>query len=166
MYSKASKDSYILLLLQSRSRQFDMLWLVPLVAALVPLLICPGTLAYFDITPKIAILLLGTALILLQPGVNACNVRILLRASAGRWLIGFLAAEWLAFALGNAFSSNRALSFGGSLWRRFGLLSETALLVFVLLAAGWVVADLGRILVLLRSMTASGALVACYGIGK
>ena len=166
MYSKASKDSYILLLLQSRSRQFDMPWLVPLVAALDPILICPGTLAYFDVTPKIAVLLLGTALILLQPGVNTSNVRALLRASAGRWLAGLLAAEWLAFALGNALSSNRALSFGGSLWRRFGLLSETALVLFVLLAAGWLIVDPSRIRTLLRAAVASGALAACYGIAQ
>ena len=166
MYSKASKDSYILLLLQPRRRQLDMLWLVPLVAALVPLLICPGTLAYFDVTPKIAILLFGTALILLQPGVNASNIQKLLSASAGRWLAGLLAAEWLAFALGNAFSSNRALSFGGGLWRRFGLLSETALVLFVLLAAGWLAADVGRIRTLLRATVASGALAGCYGIAQ
>src|ERR1700728_649466 len=145
MYSKASKDSYILLLLQSRSRQFDMLWLVPLVAALVPLLICPGLLAYFDITPKIAILLFGTALILLQPGAITSNVRTLMQASPGRWLAGLLASEWLGFALGNVFSSDRTLAFGGGLWRRFGLLSETALVLFVLLAAGWLAADLSRI---------------------
>lgn len=166
MYSKASKDSYILLLLQPRRRQLDMLWLVPLVAALVPLLICPGTLAYFDVTPKIAILLFGTALILLQPGVNASNIQKLLSASAGRWLAGLLAAEWLAFALGNAFSSNRALSFGGGMWRRFGLLSETALVLFVLLAAGWLAADVGRIRTLLRATVASGALAGCYGIAQ
>ncbi|HTC35875.1 MAG TPA: O-antigen ligase family protein [Bryobacteraceae bacterium] len=143
-----------------------MLWLVPLVAALVPLLICPATLAYFDVTPKIAILLFGTALILLQAGVNTSNVRTLLRASAGRWLAGLLAAEWMFFALGNAFSSNRALSFGGGLWRRFGLLSETALVLFVLLAAGWLAADLGRIRMLLRATVASGALASCYGIAQ
>jgi hypothetical protein len=166
MYSKASKDSYILLLLQSRSRQFDMLWLVPLVAALVPLLICPGLLAYFDITPKSAILLFGTALMLLYCGVNTSNLRTLLRASVGRWLAGLLAAEWLAFALGSAFSSNRALAFGGSLLRRFGLLAETALVLFVLLAAGWLAADLGRVGLLLRATVASGALAACYGIAQ
>ncbi len=141
-------------------------WLLPLVAALVPLLICPGVLAYFDITPKIALLLFGMALILLQPGVNMFHVRRLLRASAGRWLAGILAAEWLAFAVGNALSSNRALSLGGSLWRRFGLLSETALVLFVLLAAGWLAADLGRIRMLLRAAVASGAVAACYGIAQ
>ena len=36
-----------------------MRFIVPLVAALVPLLITPGWFSHFDITPKIAILLCG-----------------------------------------------------------------------------------------------------------
>ena len=76
-----------------------MLSLVPLIAALVPLLITPGVLAYFDVTPKIAILLLGVALMLLQVGANSCNVRALWGDTSGRWLVGLLTAEWMAFAI-------------------------------------------------------------------
>ena len=56
------------------------------IAALVPLLITPGGLAYFDVTPKIAILLLGAALILLYPAENLRNVSAIARqpsAAAG-----------------------------------------------------------------------------------
>jgi hypothetical protein len=91
---------------EARVRQFDMLSLVPLIAALVPLLITPGALAYFDITPKIALLLLGTALMLLQARTNSCNLRALLDATPGRWLVGLLAAEWMAFAVSAVFSSH------------------------------------------------------------
>jgi len=136
------------------------------VAALVPLLIVPGVLAYFDITPKIAILLCGTALILLYSRTNAYNARTLLRSPAGRWLTGLLAAEWLAFALASAVSSNRALSFGGGPWRRFGLLSETGLILFAILAAGWLALDASRVRMLLRAAVASGAVAACYGIAQ
>ena len=45
-------------------------YLVPLVVALVPLVITPGLLAYFDITPKIAILLFGVSLGLLYRREN------------------------------------------------------------------------------------------------
>jgi O-antigen ligase len=166
MYSKASNEGCMSLPIPLRARQFHMLWLVPLVAALIPLLICPSLLAYFDVTPKIAILLFGTALMLSQSRANTHNVQTLLRASQGRWLAGLLAAEWLAFAFATALSSSRALSFGGGLWRRFGLLSETALVLFVLLAAGWLAADLGRIRMLLRATVASGAVAACYGIAQ
>jgi O-antigen ligase len=148
------------------ARQFDMLSLVPLIAALVPLLITPGTLAYFDITPKIAILLLGVALMLLQVSANSCNMRALWGATFGRWLAGLLTAEWMAFAIASLLSSNRPLSLDGGSWRRLGLIPETGLLIFVLLASGWLVAQEGRVRILLRVVAGSGALAACYGIAQ
>ncbi len=143
-----------------------MLPIVALVVALIPLLIVPGALAYFDVTPKLAILLFGTALMLLHLSANTYNMRALLRAAAGRWLAGLLAAEWLVFAFASAFSSNRALSFGGGLWRRFGLISETALVLFILLAAGWLAAHADGVRILLRAAVASGVVAACYGIAQ
>src|ERR1700722_3425447 len=124
-----------------RACQSDMLSLVPLIAALVPLLIAPGVLAYFDVTPKIAILLLGVALMLSQVGANSCNLRALWGATSGRWLAGLLTAEWMAFAIASLLSSNRPLSMDGGSWRRLGLIPETGLLIFVLLASGWLVAQ-------------------------
>lgn len=149
---------------EARARQFDMLSLVPLIAALVPLLITPGTLAYFDITPKIGILLLGTALMLLQLRTNSSNIRTLFDARPARWLAALLAVEWTAFALASLFSTNRLLSLNGGSWRRLGLIPETGLLLFVLLAAGWLAAQQDRVRLLLRASAWSGALAGCYGI--
>jgi len=149
-----------------RARQFDMLSLAPLIAALVPLLITPGVLAYFDITPKIAILLLGTALMLLQVRANSSNMRVLCGASSGKWLLGLLAAEWTAFVIASLLSLNRPLSLDGGSWRRLGLIPETGLLLFVLLASGWLVSQEYRVRALLRTLAASGALAACYGIAQ
>src|SRR3984957_12640459 len=148
------------------ARQFDMLSLVSLIAALVPLLITTGVLAYFDVTPKITILLLGVALMLLQVGANSCNVRALWGATSGRWLAGLLTAEWIVFAIASLLSSNRALSLDGGSWRRLGLIPETGLLVFVLLASGWLAAQEDRVRRLLRVVAGSGALAACYGIAQ
>jgi O-antigen ligase len=140
--------------------------LVPLIAALVPLLITPGLLAYFDVTPKIAFLLLGTALILLYGTGNLRNVSTILRAPAGRWWVALLAAQCLSSAIATAFSTHPALSLNGGNWRRFGLLSETGLLLFVLFAAAWLAADRSNIQTLLRAATAAGALAALYGIAQ
>jgi O-antigen ligase len=148
----------------ARARQFDMLSLVPLIAALVPLLITPGALAYFDITPKIVLLLLGTALMLLQIRTNSCNLRTLASFRAGRWLVGLLVAEWMAFAIASFFSTDRPLSLHGGSWRRLGLIPETGLLLFVLLAAGWLAEQRDRMRKLLRASAVSGGLAACYGI--
>ena len=103
---------------------------------------------------------------LLQVRANSCNMRALWGASAGRWLAGLLTAEWTAFAIASWLSLNRTLSVDGGSWRRLGLIPETGLLIFVLLASGWLAAQKDRVRTLLRAVAASGALAACYGIAQ
>ncbi|HYL75275.1 MAG TPA: O-antigen ligase family protein [Bryobacteraceae bacterium] len=141
-----------------------MRFLVPLVAALVPLLITPGLLSYFDVTPKIVILLFGVALISLYPRENSRNIRALLATTAGRWFAALLAVTWAAFALAASFSRYDKVSVHGGTWRRLGMLTETGLLLFVLTAAAWMAADRNNVRTLLRWCTASGGLGAVYGI--
>jgi O-antigen ligase len=143
-----------------------MQFLVPFVAALVPLLILPGLVSYFDITPKIAVLLCGTAILLLFLARNIGNFRALIAFASGRLFAILIGATWAAFALSSAFSPYPALSAAGSNWRRLGLIVETALLVFVLIAAGWLAADRNNIRTLLRAIAASGALASIYGIAQ
>ena len=144
----------------------DMHILVPLVAALVPLIITPGLLSYFDITPKIAVLLFGLSLSLLYPAANLSNLRTLLRAQAGRWFAGLIGLTWLAGGIATAFSTYPLLSLDGSNWRRYGFVVESAVLLFVLLAAGWLAADQDNIVVLLRASVTSGGVAALYGIAQ
>jgi putative inorganic carbon (HCO3(-)) transporter len=141
-----------------------MRYLVPLVVALIPLIVTPGLLAYFDITPKIAILLFGVSIGLLYRRENERNVRLLIGIRAGKWFAALLGAAWLAAAIATAFSLHPALSLNGGNWRRFGLITWTALLLFTLLAVGWLAADPKNIRMLLRAACASGALASLYGI--
>jgi O-antigen ligase len=141
-------------------------YLVPLVVALIPLVITPGLLSYFDITPKIAILLFGASLALLCRRENERNLRLLLSTSAGRWFARLLGATWLAAAIASAFSLHAALSLNGGNWRRFGLVSQSAVLLFTLLAVAWLAADRRNILTLLRAACASGALASMYGVAQ
>jgi O-antigen ligase len=140
--------------------------LVPLTAALVPLLITPGTLAYFDVTPKIAFLLIGTALILSYRAENMRNITAILSVKPGRWWVVLLAIQWLSSALATAFSTHPALSLNGGNWRRFGFLSETGVLLFVLFAGVWLARDRSNVRTLLRASTVAGALAALYGIAQ
>lgn len=140
--------------------------LVPLIAALVPLVITPGLLAYFDVTPKIAFLLIGTALILLYRSANLRNISSMLQSRIGRCWVTLLAAQWLSSAIAAAFSTHPALSLNGGNWRRFGFITETGLLLFVLIAGAWVAADRLNLRALLRASTAAGALAALYGISQ
>jgi O-antigen ligase len=140
--------------------------LVPLVAALVPLIITPGLLSYFDITPKIAVLLFGLSLSLLYPAANLSNLRGLLRARAGGWFAALIGLTWLVSAIATAFSTYPLLSLNGSNWRRYGFTVESAVLLFVLLAAAWLAADRDNIVVLLRASVVSGGVAAMYGIAQ
>ena len=96
-------------------------YLVPLVVALIPLVIAPGLLSYFDITPKIVILLFGVSIGLLYWRENQRNVRGLLSMRLGKWFAGLLGAAWLAAAIATALSLHPELSLNGGNWRRFGL---------------------------------------------
>ena len=140
--------------------------LVPLVIALVPLLITPGLLSYFDITPKIALLLLGLSLSLLYPRARISNLRALLGTRMGRWFTIFLVAMCVSSAVATAFSTHPLLSLNGGNWRRYGLLGEAALLLFVLFSAGWLAADPANARRLLRACVAAGALASLYGIAQ
>jgi O-antigen ligase len=143
-----------------------MLLPVFMVVALVPLLITPGLLFYFDITPKIVVLLAGVSVMLLFCNNNVNNIRTLLRAAPGRWFAALLGAEWLSAVVSTVFSTQPQLSSNGSNWRRYGLVSETALLVFTLLSTAWLAADRRRIRRLLRLIAAGGAAAALYGISQ
>ena len=143
-----------------------MQWLILLVTALVPLLITPGLLSYFDVTPKVGFLLSGAALMLLYTKTNSYNARVLFGKAGYRCFLALLGAEWLAAAVATAFSSNRAISSGGGNWRRMGLIPETGLLVFVLLAAAWLAVDRNNVRRLLRASVAAGGLGALYGIAQ
>ena len=143
-----------------------MRFIVPLTAALVPLLITPGLLSHFDVTPKVAILLLGCALILLYPSLNVQNFYNLVRAPEGRWLAILLGAAWLSAAFATLFSTHPALSLNGSIWRRLGFVTESAVLLFAGLTAAWLASSRGNWQTLLRACTWSGAIAALYGIAQ
>jgi len=143
-----------------------MRFLVLLTAALVPLLITPGLVAHFDVTPKIAVLLLGTVLLLSYRSANLQNLYNLLKKPAGSWFAGILGATWICGAIATLFSTHPVLSMNGSGWRRLGLISETGVLLFVILAAAWLSADIANIRFLLRASALSGIASAAYGIAQ
>jgi O-antigen ligase len=112
------------------------------------------------------VLLFGLSLSLLYPAANLSNLRALLRASAGRWFAGLIGLTWLVGGIATAFSTYPLLSLDGSNWRRYGFVVETALLLFVLLAAAWLAAERSNIRLLLRACVASGGVAALYGIAQ
>jgi len=128
------------------------LWL-PSLAALVSLLILPGWSFYFDVIPKVAIVLAGAAVALWMPWPAISSRRM-------KWLWGILAVEGIAVLIATAASAHRWFSFYGSTWRRRGVLAELAVLILAAAAAGTYRADRRW----LRIMVLSGLPVAIYAI--
>jgi O-antigen ligase len=138
---------------------------VPAAVALVAGIITPGLLFHFDVTPKIGILLVALTLILLfsapqrfRDVKNLCGTRLGLGFVV---LLGFTVL-WLALA--TILSTNWQLSLTGSLWRRLGLLTTAAVLIFCVLSTAWFAHGQMRIRWFLRVLTLTAAVLSIYGI--
>jgi len=135
--------------------------LLPAAAALVPLAFLPGFSFYFDITPKILILLLITAAALCL--WDGSSVR---GHTPANWLLLLLLAQIAWLAVATALSRNPALSFNGGNWRRFGLLTYGAVLLYAALVMCDVAADKRRVINYLRASVAAAIPIALYGIAQ
>ncbi len=127
-----------------------------LAAGLLPILIAPGALFYFDVTPKILVLLAAAmAAIFLGLGRRA-ELRGIFSIAIGVQIAALLAAM--------AFSTHPALSFSGTEWRRFGAVTQIALLVFAALAAEALGRNRGILTPLLGTVALTGGAIAIYAI--
>jgi O-antigen ligase len=116
--------------------------------ALIALILTPGLLFYFDVTPKLLVLLVAA-------GVALVPVR---RSR----LMGLVILSLISLAVSTALSANPALSFYGTRWRQYGALAQAAVLMFA-----WALsAQTGRVGMILRVVSAAGALTALYGIAQ
>ncbi|MDP3001285.1 MAG: O-antigen ligase family protein [Bryobacterales bacterium] len=118
--------------LPERAASVEFILIATLVA--VPLALTPGVLLHYDIAPKVAILMLGAAILTLRASL-ASAFAVLWRNPAGRFLAAGLALQALSLALSTACSGSPSLSLMGGAWRRFGLLPQLALLLALLILA-------------------------------
>jgi O-antigen ligase len=134
------------------------------VLALTPLLILPAYSFYYDVTPKVVITLLGAALglVLLLRDSTFSGVPPVWADPLGRRFCLLAAAQLVSLLLSTFFSSHAALSWNGGNWRRFGFISQCAVIVLAYpIAASRLESGLQ---ILLRAGTASGVAIAIYGI--
>ena len=120
---------------------------------LATLIIAPGCFFYFDITPKLLVLLAGAAVCALAWKGT--------RPSRAFMLVLLASAAWLMVA--SALSTNPALSFFGSTWRRYGAVSQLAVLLMA-----WFIAQngaRGRTIVV-RGIAVACTIAAAYGIAQ
>jgi hypothetical protein len=136
-----------------------MRFVLPLVAAVLPVVIAPGFLFYFDVTPKLLILLIGVAAALaLWRGELPTGSR------QNRIFLLLLLLEGVSLAISTALSTHPALSFNGGNWRRFGLISQLAILIFAALVAADCASGTDRAKTYLRAIVVGGIPVAIYAV--
>ena len=80
-------------------------WVAPCVVAAIPLAIAPRFLFYYDVTPKVVMLYLGTA-----AALPFANPRRLLASTGGRIFCALLAALFASTLLSTVFSVRTDLS--------------------------------------------------------
>ena len=129
------------------------------IVTLLPLILAPYVLLYYDVTPKIAVLLAGAAVAALlasrEPSARSPMLRVL----------GFLLlAQTLWLAIATAVSKDPEISLGGSAWRRYGLITQSAALLLAWIVARHTAGRPGRVQQLLRAIALAGIPVAVYGI--
>ena len=119
---------------------------------LIALTIAPGYLFYFDVTPKVVVLLVATAALLAAGAVRG----------ASKSFAALILVNLASLAVSTALSTRPGLSLMGTNWREFGLVPQAAALLFLWSVAGC--AENGR--VVLRGVAISGAVAAAYGIAQ
>jgi O-antigen ligase len=140
--------------------------LLAVVIVLIPLAIAPGCVFYFDVTPKIALLLFGTAAAAVWWTAVGSAAGFYRASRAARWFLLSVCGMALSLVISTLVSVNPALSLGGSNWRDWGLVAQLAALGFAYLVAASCAGQPGRLRVLLRGVAVSGLIVALYGIAQ
>ena len=128
--------------------------------ALSALLLSPGVFFFYDVTPKIVVLLLGCAAVVAGGPQWIPHLRVVRSHTAGRILLAAMALQAASVVASTLLSSDRGLSHLGSSWRRLGLLEELSLLVIAAALASFAAGSQHRVLILLRTISLAGAIGA------
>jgi O-antigen ligase len=143
--------------------------LLPIVAALSAILLLPGWSFFFDVVPKVVVILLGAALVFLLP--RAKWPAHLWSDPAAKPLLYFAAiaaAQAIVIVVAVIFSASPRLSMIGSTWRRSGAIAEIAVLVLAVSGAGQLAADRARLpaslQTFLRITVLASLPISIYGI--
>jgi O-antigen ligase len=139
---------------------------VAAVLALTPLLILPAWSFYYDVTPKVAVVVIGATISVVLFLYNSMLGRVhgLWTDPLGRCFCLLTAAQIVSLLVSTLGSCTPALSWFGGNWRRFGFVSQFAVVVLAfLMAASWWEAGLR---VLLRAIASAGTAAALYGISQ
>ena len=133
---------------------------------LVPLILAPHVLFYYDITPKVTVMLLGTAALLAFTSFSLDYIRAFVGTRYGRLYAAAAGASILVAILTTVGAVHPLLSWNGSNWRRYGALTECATILAAFLIAAYVFRQELRIRAIMRGIYISGLIASVYGIAQ
>ena len=133
---------------------------------LAPLALAPHVFYYYDITPKVVLLLLGAAIALALTSRELDSIIAFCGTRYGRWYAAAAGATIALAGIATLCSAHPALAWNGSNWRRMGAVSECAVVLAALGIAAYTVTSPLRLVWLLRAFCAAGLLTSLYGIAQ
>jgi hypothetical protein len=131
---------------------------------LAPLALAPHLLFYYDITPKVALLLFGAAVALAFASRELDSLFAFCGTRYGRWYAAAAGAGIALAAITTFRSAHPALAWNGSTWRRMGALTECAVVLAALWIAACTMKSRARLIWLLCAMCAAGVITSLYGV--
>lgn len=135
-----------------------------MISFLAPLALAPHLLFYYDVTPKIAILFVGAAVVFILAAFYLDSLRAFCGTSHGKAFSASVLALVAVTVLSALFSAHPSLAWNGSNWRRFGGLTQAVCLLTGLILAASTRGESERILPVFRAICAAGVVAALYGI--
>jgi hypothetical protein len=137
-----------------------------LLGAVLPLAITPKLLFHFDVTPKTIALGIIAACLLLRTRAIPGEIAALWSRRSGRALACLAAMQMLWLGVATARSVDPGLSFFGSNWRQFGIMTIVPMLIVAVLVAAHLCLRPHNINLFLRIVAIAGIIASVYGVAQ
>jgi O-antigen ligase len=140
--------------------------LLVILITILPLAIVPGLSFHYDTVPRIVLLALSSAAILMRPRRLSLELALLWRVPAGRMLALVTCAHVVWFTVVCLASTRPWFSWLGNGWRRMGWGTMVSLVVFAMCSAAFFAVRRGIIVNALRGTAIAASIASLYGIGQ
>ena len=131
-----------------------------------PLAVTPGLFVGFDVTPKLLILFVAACLSLAAIVEWYPGLAVLTRGRVGMVYVSGVALQAISLILSTVFSQKQALSLAGASWRRYGLVTQLAILLIGLACACYFACHPGDVRRNLTPLLIAGCAAALFGIAQ
>jgi O-antigen ligase len=132
--------------------------------AVTPLALITGIFISHDVIPKLFMLTAAAAFLLFLYRRWSAFLEALWGLSRGRMFLILVVAQIASLVLSTLFSGQIPLSVAGTVWRRFGLIGQTAALVVAVGVACMAASRPAWVTILYRAISVCGGLASIYGI--